>query len=86
MTVLGWTVSDVCAQKIEEVEKIATKRLMYANEELEGCKSKFVSKSPYFHMIYLDMTQISVGEDFEEHIMMQLDRILEFEENNISDL
>lgn len=79
MTVLGRRVSQACANIVEEVEALAERNIIYANEKIANEKSYLECRNPNHYILYLDMNNQDVQDHFEESLLFELDHIMKLE-------
>lgn len=79
MTVLGYTISKECEEKVMATEGSVSRRVMYCNEPMDGNKIKLGTQGNYFYYANFDMNQIDIGTEFEALLMEMMDLIVEFD-------
>lgn len=83
MTILGYRISDECEKIVVETEKRVKRRVLYANEPLEGDKIKLGTQGSYFYYANFDMNRIDIGSEFEPLLIEMMHIIEEFDRSSI---
>ncbi len=79
MTILGYTISPELAAIVEETEQKVSRRILFANEPLEGDKIMLGTQGSYFYYANFDMNRIDIGTEFEPLLQEMMARILKFD-------
>lgn len=80
MTIMGWTVSDECAEFVRGIKNKLSKRVLFSNEPLDGEKSRIKDLNQNIYYIYFDMNRIEIGEEFESLIQKEMQHALDLEQ------
>lgn len=79
MTILGYNISPECEQIVTDTENKVSRRVLYANEPLEGDKIMLGTQGSYFYYANFDMNRIDISSEFESLLIEMMHIIEDFD-------